>query len=133
MIPPITVDKMVHRDAFDSRDELYRPCVDCGKKTGNYCPSPIQLGHGEDQGGECFAEDRVPSEPWAEDQKTPLCEKCYDNHGSCHFCRQVHSCTPFTWEPKTRDSSDFDSWSFIRFDPASIRFDPPLFASTHGL
>ena len=96
----------MHVHAFGSREELFRPCVDCGRKTGNYCETPIQVGHAEAQGGKCFAKDRVPSEHWAIGQKTPLCTFCENIHGSCHFCRGVESCTPFPWDPKDKDPGE---------------------------
>jgi hypothetical protein len=79
-----------------SRDQLYRPCVDCGKKTGNYCETLLQVGKSLWQGGVCLADENVPSENWAPHQRTPLCTDCERVHGACHFCRGVHLRTPRT-------------------------------------
>ena len=54
-------------------EELVRPCVDCGRLTGNYCDS-------------CFAVDRLPSETWVQGQRTPLCTICDRQRDICHFC-----------------------------------------------
>ena len=62
-------------------ETLYRPCVDCGRKTGSYCDF-------------CKAVDRVPSEKWADRQQTPLCTACDYRYDACHFCRELHWCTP---------------------------------------
>ena len=68
---------------------LLRPCVDCGLVTGRFCDGP----EGE-TGPQCFASVRVPSERWAQNQRTPLCSKCDWARGKCHFCRGVQMCTP---------------------------------------
>jgi len=83
---------------FGSPEELFRPCVDCGKRTGSYCETMLQKGHILWQGGVCLAADRVPAEQWAPEQKTPLCNQCQDDHYACRFCRRVHGCTPPTPE-----------------------------------
>ena len=62
-------------------ETLYRPCVDCGLKTGCYCDF-------------CKAITRVPSEEWANNQQTPLCSHCDRKYNACHFCRGLHWCTP---------------------------------------
>ena len=75
-------------------EELMRPCVDCGLITGNFCETERQRGHILWQGGNCFVADHERGSDWAPYQRTPLCTKCEKLHGSCHFCRKVHSCTP---------------------------------------
>ena len=70
----------------DASDLLCRPCVDCGRVTERFCD-------GIDN--DCFAAVRIPSEPWCEWQRTPLCGPCEQKHEACHFCRGVHSCRPF--------------------------------------
>ena len=65
----------------DDIETLHRPCVDCGRKTGCYCDN-------------CKAKDRVPSEKWAYNRKTPLCTDCDRKYAECHFCRGLHWCTP---------------------------------------
>ena len=66
---------------------LYRPCVDCGRHTGCFCDH-------------CKAAARIPGEPWAEGQHTPLCRDCDHAHGRCRFCRRVHMARPFAWGGK---------------------------------
>ena len=48
-------------------DGLIRPCVDCGRQTGNFCETLLQAGHAFWQGGVCLAADWMPQEEWAED------------------------------------------------------------------
>ena len=74
---------------------LCGPCVDCGLKTGNYCETLLQTGEALWQGGTCLARLRVPSEYWEEFQRTPLCTKCENKYGACHFCRGTSLCQPF--------------------------------------
>ena len=71
---------------------LFRLCVDCGKRTGNYCDGIFNR-------GPCFAAIRVPAETqeWAQDQSTPLCNECEKRFLLCRFCRGVHSATPPAW------------------------------------
>ena len=73
--------------AFGSESLLCRPCVDCGVKTGRFCDF-------------CYAADNVPSERWAEGQRTPFCSKCDNEHEECHFCRGIAWCTPPTKEQR---------------------------------
>ena len=61
---------------------LCRPCVDCGLYTGRFCDH-------------CLAEDRIPSEVWADGQHTPLCSWCDNRHEECHYCRKIQWSTPF--------------------------------------
>jgi len=42
--------------------------------------------------GVCLAADHMLME--TSGQRTPLCTHCERQHGACHFCRRVHSCTP---------------------------------------
>ena len=60
---------------------LLRPCVDCSRITGRFCDG-------------CRAADRIPSEQWADNQMTPLCSRCDNEHEACHFCRGLHWCAP---------------------------------------
>ena len=64
--------------AFGDADELFRPCADCGLRTGSFCDF-------------CYGADRYPKEKWAANQHTPLCSRCDDEHGACHFCREEQS------------------------------------------
>ena len=64
---------------------LWRPCVECGLKTGCFCDY-------------CYAEDRLPGENWANGQLTPLCSKCDNAFDKCHFCRGLKWCTPPPWQ-----------------------------------
>ena len=73
---------------------LVRPCVDCGRRTGNYCETPAQAGHTFWEGGICLAAKHIPSDEWAPGQRTPLCSACERIHGACHVCRRVSMCTP---------------------------------------
>ena len=49
--------------AVGNTDMLCRPCVDCGRYTGRFCDN-------------CFAQDRIPSEVWANGHGTPLRSQC---------------------------------------------------------
>ena len=88
--PPDLQSSEWQRDAlqvicFGEKEELCRPCVDCGKFTGAFCEY------------ECSAELRLPSENWVKNQLTPHCVTCDRKFGSCHFCRQVHWAVPPSW------------------------------------
>ena len=61
--------------AYGTVEMLERPCVDCGRITGNYCDF-------------CLAANREPDEEWADGQHTPLCTYCDKDFGRCHFCRK---------------------------------------------
>ena len=78
-------------------DGLIRPCVDCGRQTGNFCETLLQAGHAYWQGGVCLAADWMPQEEWADGQRTPLCTSCEERYGACRFCRGVQTCTPPSW------------------------------------
>ena len=52
---------------------LYRPCVDCGQYTGNWCES------------ECSAKLWLPDLPWADGQITPQCTACEQQFVYCHY------------------------------------------------
>ena len=41
-----------------------------------------------------MAEAWVPSEDWAENQRTSLCTRCEGARGACHYCLRIHWCTP---------------------------------------
>ena len=68
--------------AAGSKEDLVRPCVDCGLSTGCYCDW-------------CLAASRDPKSEWVPGQHTPLCTKCDNLHGMCHYCRGIPWCTPF--------------------------------------
>ena len=65
--------------AADDADILYRPCVDCGWRTGNFCGS-----------NRCQAADYIPTENWAGGQITPLCIYCEVKYRLCHFAGEPH-------------------------------------------
>ena len=54
--------------ACGSEEQLCRPCVDCKRKTPNYCDG--KPSEGKPWG--CLAKDRLPEEKWCEGQRTPL-------------------------------------------------------------
>jgi len=60
--------------AVGTVEELYRPCVDCRRPTGNFCDF-------------CFAATRIPDLSWVENQATPFCTVCEKKFGRCGFCR----------------------------------------------
>ena len=60
--------------AFGTVEMFNRPCVDCGRITGNFCDY-------------CLAKDRAEDEEWAAGQRTPLCMPCDRSFDMCHFCR----------------------------------------------
>ncbi len=68
-------------------DTLNRPCVDCGLYTGRYCDY-------------CLAASRIPTETWIDNQHTPLCSKCDNRFGKCHFCRGQSWATRPPWRPE---------------------------------
>ena len=72
--------------AGDEKD-LNRPCVDCGLITGRYCDY-------------CLAATRIPTETWIQNQHTPLCSKCDNKYGKCHFCRGQSWATRPPWRPE---------------------------------
>ena len=82
---------------FGSKNTLYRPCVDCGRRTGNLCEL------------ECQAKDRMPLEFWNDGQCTPHCTECERRYDYCHFCRGVAWVTPPPWGAKLEESSDSES------------------------
>ena len=60
---------------------LYRPCIDCGRRTGCFCDG-------------CLATDRFPDEDWLPGQHTPLCTVCDRRHDWCHRCRGLFWSVP---------------------------------------
>ena len=96
--------------AAGSAADLCRPCADCGQYTGRFCDF-------------CRAADRIPSERWCYNQMTPLCSRCDDRWGRCHFCRRLAWCRPAEWGEPCRtstvdedDEGDSSSGSVIWFD-----------------
>ena len=71
--------------AWGSKEELCRPCVDCGLVTGRFCD-------GKDEA--CLAAERSNGR-WCEGQQTPFCSKCEEKSMFCYFCRGHPWCTPF--------------------------------------
>ncbi len=61
---------------------LNRPCVECGKITGNFCE-----GLSGARGDPCTAARRMPSQIWADGQRVPMCSTCEDQLKFCKFCR----------------------------------------------
>ena len=55
-----------------------RPCVDCGVPTGSTCEF-------------CIVSGCMPGEEGETGQTRPLCIKCENEKGACHFCRK-HVC-----------------------------------------
>ena len=64
-------------------DQLYRPCVDCGRWTGCYCDGCTAASRG--------LQDVAPN------QMTPLCNTCDNKQGYCHFCLGLQWCGPQPW------------------------------------
>ena len=85
-MPPKSADLVVY--AHGSTEQLYRPCVDCGRRTGNFCEN------------DCLARRWLPDQEWAKGQITPQCTDCELKFTYCHFCRGVHMVTPPTWGSK---------------------------------
>ena len=77
----------------DDKNMLFRPCVDCGQITGSFCD-----GYELVNGDPCFAAARMPNEPWAEMQRTPLCTTCERKYSLCRYCRGTDGCTPPAWQ-----------------------------------
>ena len=78
--------------AYGDRELLFRPCVDCGQKTGRCCDY-------------CYAVNRIPTEQWAKNQLTPLCSICDNSRDMCHFCLGVHSCRPHAWSAVVKNDT----------------------------
>ena len=87
---------------WGTKEELCRPCVDCGLWTGRFCD-----GADGTLGPPCLAADRVPSEVWCVGQLTPLCSRCDWNADCCHFCRNISLCTPPVWGPHGTDPAAY--------------------------
>ena len=69
---------------------LWRPCVDCGLRTGCFCDI-------------CLGVERLPHERWLANQHTPLCSRCDRRWDMCHFCRGLEWTTPPARGPVTPD------------------------------
>ena len=83
--------------ARPDHDLCYRPCVNCGRRTANGCRTWWQRGYIFDQGHQCLAIERIPSETWGSEQWTPLCTSCEDISGACRFCRGITGCAAPPW------------------------------------
>ena len=68
----------------DDPSILYRPCVDCGRRTGSLCDI-------------CVAAKQVSSKKWVPGQRTPLCINCESKYGKCHHCGGVAMAPPPPW------------------------------------
>ena len=77
--------------AYGEESDLLRACVDCGQVTGRFCETLS----GD---GDCMAATWIPSESWAQGQRTPLCSSCDWRLGACHFCRKVCWATLPKWQ-----------------------------------
>jgi hypothetical protein len=69
----------------EDASQLIRPCVDCGRYTGNFCEN------------ECLPRRWLPKEDWLPNQVTPQCNACEERYGVCHFCRGIAWVTPPPW------------------------------------
>ncbi len=97
---------------WGNEEDLNRPCVDCGLWTGRYCDF-------------CLAADRIPKENWIENQHTPLCSKCDNKYGRCHFCRGQSWATRPPWRPETveetaQPSASSSSSQFRTYDAEQL-------------
>ena len=92
--PSCTMVSMGVFAATECAYDMHRPCVDCGRRTGNFCDA------------DCCAAGWCPSEQWCEGQITPHCNACEKLHGVCHYCRDVQSCTPPSWGGAPRCDCD---------------------------
>ena len=75
---------------------LFRPCVDCGLRTGCWCDG-------------CFGAHRFPEEEWDDKQHTPLCTSCDNKYGCCHYCRGQQWATPPPHGPSVPIMSQADT------------------------
>ena len=78
---------MVHmaQDAYAVMAHVAQPaCVNCGKRTGNFCDSREE---------ECFASDRLGG-AWPCGWRTPLCTFCERKHEFCFFCLGISWARP---------------------------------------
>ena len=73
-------------------ETLCKPCVDCGKWTGNWCEL------------ECLASACDPNGQSADGQITPHCTECDRKYGMCHFCRGLKWVQPPAWGDRTNPS-----------------------------
>ena len=90
---------------------LFRPCVDCGLRTGRFCDG-------------CLAAVRVPTEVWAQGHMTPFCSHCETKRPFCHFCEGKAWATPPVWlraghtshhedENEAAESEATEGWTVI--------------------
>ena len=125
---PRIVDQM-EVNAWGSAEMHWRPCVDCGAYTGNFCETMLQwrgpgLGrHLYAQGGHCSAAERMPNQEWSHGQSTPLCVRCEHERGACHFCRGVRGWTePLPWgNPNPPNPGDFEEMAAREVDAETVR------------
>ena len=94
---------------------LFRPCVDCGLRTGCWCDG-------------CFGAYRFPEEEWDDKQHTPLCTSCDNKYGCCHYCRGQRWATPPPHGPSVPIMSQADT----RVDGGPPAFETRTPGSMHG-
>ena len=76
--------------SFSDHQEVFnKPCIDCGRITGNFCDGVH---------GDCYAEDTNTVDKFQPGQRTPLCTVCEKHYTLCRVCRGSHGCTPPAWE-----------------------------------
>ena len=73
---------------------LVRPCVDCGRRTGNFCETPAQAGHTGWEGGICLAAKHIPSEKVGTRPEDTSLLGVRAHPRGMPVCRRVSMCTP---------------------------------------
>ena len=87
----------------DHGSKLFKPCVDCGVVTSNFCDN------------ECPAAGWFDVDSsWAPGQRTPQCRKCEYDLGVCHFCRGVKMPLPVprATRPEDPDLKVASDWAY---------------------
>ena len=95
----------------DDPNTFFRACVNCGKRTGNYCD-------GASWRNACLAAYCIPSEESAQGQSTLLCNACETRFSLCRFCLGIHSATPPTWGEHPMDRRVPWTWGKVNGDTA---------------
>ena len=72
----------------DDKEAFHKPCIDCGRITGNFCDGVH---------GDCYAEDTNTVDKFQPGQRTPLCTDCERQYTLCRVCRGSNGCTPPGW------------------------------------
>ena len=73
--------------AMELAEIFKKPCVDCEHPTCNICEG-------------CMVPDYLPGEEGKPGKTRPLCNKCEDKMGECHFCRKRACGAPPLAKPK---------------------------------